>query len=246
MTGKGTAIRRRYRRAAIIVEADFFVLPIFTQRVRLGDLQESSFEDAMNAPLQSFDLPTFGSSPHDYPMDEYETITAFDVTMPPGIAGGTRGRTSEYYPARVELGKTPDLSAFRVRRGRSPYGVTAILVGRSVETKRFVFGLLAVVAGLVLSLTLYVLRSRREMGGAGLLVGAGAILVALLPLRAVLIPADVHELTLVDLLLGFLIVWLAALGIWSIPVPPLKQKSAAVGSKPPTEAAAVNRPVRRY
>jgi hypothetical protein len=197
----------------------------------------------MNAPLQYFDLPTFGSSPHDYPLDEYETITAFTVTMPRGIVGGKR-RRSEYYPARVALGRTPDLSVLRVQQSPSSQGVIAIFVERSVETKRFVFGLLLVVAGLVLSLTLYMVRSRREMGGAGLLVGAGAILVALLPLRAVLIPADVRGLTLVDLVLGFLIVWLAALGIWSIPVPRLKPKGAAQGVYPSDGGSSDKRRVR--
>lgn len=68
---------------------------------------------------------------------------------------------------------------------------------------------------LIAALVVAVVSLRPRESGRDLVTGAAAILVALLPIRAVLVPSDLPGITLVDLALGWEVGLLTALTAWT-------------------------------
>jgi hypothetical protein len=215
------SVRRPYRRATIAVEIGVFFFPEYVTSITLGKLIQAGLGDTLTGALRTFIFPTFGFS-QDYPFDQYEAQGTVFVEFPSWIVSDKRQATGAF-EAHPDVSEAANLTQFSVTTGQVDVQNLVIVIQRTGASKRFVLGLLGLFAAVVLALVLYVARSRRGLRGTDLFVAAAAIFIALLPLRAVLVPAGLSDFTLVDLSLGCLIAFLVAVGVWSMPIPPLRR-----------------------
>jgi hypothetical protein len=172
---------------------------------------------------------TLQSAPDRYPFDWYATfgvtdaefgangpspiglLNRYDQYAPPAYNG--------YIPFRLDVLQAADISPFVVQAGASAEpnggssGVTLQLVRRGT-TKLWVVVIAFIPLLLAAALAAVVFGSSSSTGRlkpegfAGLV----AVLLAVLPIRIVLVPADLSDITLVDYLLGFEVAMLTALG----------------------------------
>jgi hypothetical protein len=226
----GRVLRFRRDRGQLNVPARLKVLMTFTgdqlaiRTVKFTALTPQA-PGGLTAGPGPFNLTLGGNGPQSYPLDDYATAVGVNLHWPVGITiTGPNGPHDS--PGKIVVYASPHLRDTRtvVASNPSPRYVT-VEVRRSLSTVVFVFALLTALAALTLSLAIARWQSTEGPRGVEMLVGVAAILVALLPVRSVLVPADISTLTLVDLLLGTLMTALAVLGVWAIPLP---------GSKPGT------------
>jgi len=122
------------------------------------------------------------------------------------------GRMLDDPPLAVYLIDAPDLSGYGIAAGVSRGGVVTVLLRRARRTQWFVLSLLLI----PLLLIVVVARLARRSSGArtDIAIGAGAVLLALLPIRAALVPANIGSLTLVDYILGVEVALLTLVIVW--------------------------------
>jgi hypothetical protein len=177
------------------------------------------------APLRSF-VVTLGANPHRYPFDWY----AMRADLETGDADGGQfaycspgapslATCSSSVPTRVELFDDSSLSGYSVRASLSPPSapdgarVLVLKLERDAVTKLYVVvvALIPLVLGLLLLLVFVAVVPRKRAVGPDAIAGVAAVLLAILPIRLVLVPGDVTILTLVDYWLGIEMAVLAAL-----------------------------------
>lgn len=214
-----------------------------TYKVTLGSLQEpkvprrflpSHYRDpgTLVIALPPTTVHVYGV-PADYPRDSYEGLLIVTVTLPPSVrdvvppfevaslrgtgipaSGSASPRPyvgSDLRPYDTFVGyfqNTTENEFFRISRGSS--------------TTWFVWLILSL--PILLGLAILLRGFLREPTGSETLIGLGAILIAILPLRAVVVPADVRGLSLVDYILGSEMALLALVAV--ILAVPRKRSSA--------------------
>jgi hypothetical protein len=191
------------------------------QRIPLGRFNASPDPAMKVLTLRPLTLPLLGNE-EDYPFDQYSLSARIDLALPQALILKAPGRPPlSSVPLRIELVAANDLRGYRVTagtRGRNASGLgvastgVAIRLRRVHRTQAYVIALLTI--PLLLIAVLAVASRRRRAGDANVVIGAAAVLLALLPIRAVLVPADVASLTLVDWALGAEVALLALLVVW--------------------------------
>lgn len=156
---------------------------------------------------------TVDGKDEDYPFDVYST----DIAATAYIEGAVRhsaiyGGDPFEIPARVEPAADADLRGYRVvaGHGSDPSDFT-ILVSRAGQTQTYVIVLLLIPL-LLIAVLARARQSRR--GSSENIVGAAAVMLALLPIRAVLVPSEIGSLTLVDYALSVEVALLALVVVW--------------------------------
>ncbi|WP_143050914.1 hypothetical protein [Amycolatopsis pretoriensis] len=138
-----------------------------------------------------------------FPDDQYSLHQAFDLLLPDGYTlSGTKNKSLSLavLPLRNEA-----LTDWRtVVRNTSPTWYVELLLERSSNVRKFVYGV--AIAPLVLGLAAMVIWLRRRDRVPFELAAA---ILALLPLRSVLVPNDVPGITRLDTVLGIELVFIA-------------------------------------
>jgi hypothetical protein len=176
-------------------------------------------------PLGTVTVPV-AVRPDRYPLDWYATQGSFGVGLiynsPPPVGfrivtHGTPSVVTKALPCRVQVLADPDLSPLTLEASASPCtfpgGELSLQLHRPGETQLFVLvvALIPFVVEVLLGLALLRRRAPRANGiGAEVFVGVTAVLLAILPIRLVLVPTDITGLTLVDYILGTEMAVLAA------------------------------------
>jgi hypothetical protein len=159
--------------------------------------------------LRPVTLPLVGNS-EDYPLDVYSLAAALDVTLPLNVIYRSARRRSIYtLPMQIVAVASSDLRSFRIDAQTSG-GELRLRLLRATRTRSFVVALLAIPL-LLIAMLFRATASSRSPRGTEVVVGAAAVMLALLPIRAVLVPSDVVSLTLVDYGLGIEVALLALL-----------------------------------
>jgi hypothetical protein len=193
----------------------------FTARLdRIAVAQTSSTNSAAPQPIGSVTIPLEGY-PRRYPLDQYQAsigvsisgtcaamAPTIEVLADPGVGN------FDWSSAQPNAGTG---SAIAVTKGQQPicssaaYPV-AIAAHRPATTRLFVLALVAIPLLLIVLLSLRLSDGTpRSIDG---LVGVTAIMLAILPIRTVLVPGDITSLTLVDFALATEMALLATGTVW--------------------------------
>lgn len=212
------AVRPRYANAGIrllVLDGDPGV--VHERELPLKLLYRSGFDylnfvGARILGVQPFSV-TLAGKDEDYPFDEYSTEISVAAYLD-GVVRRSGMKVGDPFeiPARVEPAVGADLRGYRVvaGRGNDPADIT-IRLSRAPQTQQYVLALLLIPL-LLLAVLARATRGRRD--GTDTIVGAAAVMLALLPIRAVLVPSDIGSLTLVDWALGVEVALLALLLVW--------------------------------
>jgi len=167
--------------------------------VPLGRYEGQAPSGGVERRLPSWTLPIVGSS-QDYPLDQYAFAVSGQLMLPPDLSSMRLDAAFEtgQQGLRGDQGTDRDFLVVRVSRARAP--------------QAFVVGLLLI--PLLLIAVLALARRGGSTSGTETIVGAVAVLLALLPIRAVLVPADITSLTLVDYALGAQVALLATIVVF--------------------------------
>ena len=160
--------------------------------------------------------------PDSYPLVCYSSDTYINVALPPQVLLAHDGGFATYLPTTIHVQAGPGVGDFFVRHTKLVEGSDeaqelVIRLDRELSAKLFVFGLLGSLVVLAVAIAIAVFapgrsRSRSELHDLALAIAAVAL--AVLPLRAVLVPAELEGQTFVDWLLGAGVVMLAAIALW--------------------------------
>lgn len=165
--------------------------------------------------LGDFKLPLAGSEAS-YPLDRFSGHAELKLALEEDGPTSAQAFWCAHGPivCTKEFTTTlPTVGAFIRGPGIAPYKISATMRGgrfqislaRPLATQGFVLAvaLIPLLLACVLALVLFGGRTRSGGVGADSVTGIVAVLLAILPIRLVLVPAEVSELTLVDYLLGF-------------------------------------------
>ena len=177
------------------------------------------------AALRRFVIP-LTANPQRYPFDRYAMLTDLEVGDADAgrfvycpLGESNRARCSFSVPTRVEIFDDSSLSGYVLRASLGPpeppdgARTFALRVERDGATKLYVVvvALIPLILGLLLLVVFVGLAPRKRAVGPEAIAGVAAVLLAILPIRLVLVPGDVTILTLVDYWLGIEMAILAAL-----------------------------------
>lgn len=157
---------------------------------------------------KEFELGAGFARPEMYPSDYgwFTYIVRLEIPAPFSLREGNHFAFNVPLCVRFQPGTADDGRAIRFAATRPDEfeGEIDVLVMRSAMISLFTYVLSAVpmILALLLAHALFCTAGGASIRPHEMLVGAAAILLALLPLRAVLVPPDVPSLTRVDVLLG--------------------------------------------
>jgi hypothetical protein len=170
------------------------------------------------ASLGQLTLPLSSTQPS-YPFDWYAT----SADIYPGFGGVVTYRSNlGYTPVpqfQFVVAQDPDVGPFHLAAGVDA-GFLTLRLSRDTTTRWYVLvvALIPLVLAALLVVVLFSRRpSTRDQLGPEAIIGVAAALLAVLPIRLVLVPADLPGLTLLDYWLGFVMAMLAAVacvGVW--------------------------------
>lgn len=153
-----------------------------------------------------------GSGATRYPSDLYAFVADVDARFIP--LGGETARRDLPALVTVQLGYSfTGMVADAQQQADLEDGSIAMIIRRTAATVRFVYLLTAAPAVLILIVFLSLFRPFRART-AGTDVGVAVGLLAIFPLRAVLVPPDIPGITFLDRLLGLQVVAIVAAAAW--------------------------------
>jgi hypothetical protein len=181
-----------------------------TRKATIGSIlnstdQSTGERDPVN--LGVWTIPLLGNS-SDYPLDSYTTSGIWVVGLPSGTQVVLPNSIHGDYIVLPEISATPGPADLEWHWGNAPNVGWALVASRAFPNGLFIFVLLLLPILLFFGLLLTMIsrkgRESRDYSGltGDLIVGVGAFLIALLPVRAVLVPPDVPQFTFVDYVLG--------------------------------------------
>jgi hypothetical protein len=181
---------------------------------------------------------SLAAAPGRYPFDWYalQGELSLEGVSEHGISL-CRPYCSSYVPLRVSVFRGAGIAPFAFKM--SILHLESPQEGNRIITMRFeranvtrwyivIVALIPLVLGLLLCLVLF--RPESELGtriGPEAIAGVAAVLLAILPIRLVLVPTEISEPTLVDYWLGFEMALLAALGCLAV------RRAMGVRERPP-------------
>lgn len=213
-TPYGPRFDKKFRNSDVTVQ----LKPIYpnanhTLRIPLRDLENVLVTKVLH--LRTVNMLLQGDET-DYPRDNFDVSGIVEMFLPPGTfirdSNGERKRTVEW-PGKFYFARSQAMGGMDVQIAHPRGGWFEIYIERSRATGIFVVGVLLVPILLFFGLWLLGYLNRRQPP-TELFIGAAAVIVALLPIREVLVPPKTSGLTLVDYALGFELTLLAALAIW--------------------------------
>lgn len=177
-------------------------------RVSIESILDQKDPSGLRGPvdLGVISIPVFGNVVS-YPFDSYSTSGLWVVSPPAGMEVISSGSIRfNWTPAPLEVAATPDAGNLAWHWGYVQSVGDVIEANRIPSIEFFVF----LVAGLPLLLFVGLLalvwpilnNPDRRRFPAELLVGVGAFLLAMIPVRAVLVPAEISQITVTDYILG--------------------------------------------
>jgi hypothetical protein len=194
----------------------------FRNRVTAFPLRSLVDPGPSDRPPESAAVITLGirySATNRYPDDWYAAATSFRMQLPDGLIWSTPYLTSSEIPADVQIadtsGSTDKMlylsdSSFLENTDEDPFSANpsiSIIVRRPALTQLFVWSM-ALTPALLLPVILFQLIGERKEDHApsrtarNVSLELAAAVLAILPLRQVLVPSEVQGLTTVDYLLG--------------------------------------------
>jgi hypothetical protein len=232
-------LRRRFESDAFTVDVvDNGTNLVLRRQMPLAALTRPRISyEQLGAPFDTYSLPSVvfpaDGSPQDFPLDNYLISGSVDVTLPPGVPSNHPTIPSE---ATIVAVYEPDMHGFNIEMSRTnaAQGSLSAVVTRAPAVVYFTVTLALIPLPLVVVLVFTLSFRPRHTEPAELLLAGGAILIAVLPIRAVLVPPSLSSLTLVDLCLGAEMGILMAVIIWN-----------AVSPSTPTETGKRQRLVER-
>jgi len=171
--------------------------------------QREPFSQRVREPIHigTLTLPLLGSA-DDYPFDDYAAAGNWTVTVPDGTEIVFPGSIRIAYLLTPRIVMSPGAADLKWRWGNVPSIGLALEASRSISSQLFICVIVLLPLLLFLSVLLTLMPRRVRQGRASgrfpaeLLVGVGAFLLAVLPVRAVLVPSNIPRLTVVDYALG--------------------------------------------
>jgi hypothetical protein len=150
-------------------------------------------------------IPFLGNATN-YPFDNYSATGNWFVTPPTGMVVRSKESIRFVYIISPTVAATPDAGNLTWRWGSLPSIGDVIEANRTLSTQVFV-SLIAVLplllfVGLLAAVWPITNNPERHRFPAELLVAVGAFLLAVIPVRTVLVPAEISQLTIVDYILG--------------------------------------------
>lgn len=155
------------------------------------------------------------ATPESYPFDSYALKLVSYLELPPGVALRLGSQHFFVPPMNISVAFSPTLSQMDPRkptpRRDASLGAIDFALHRSMPILWFVVGVGIVPLLLAIALWLRLLARYRagHMADLDWVLGVGAIALAVLPIRAVLVPADVTVITALDSVLGLALLLLA-------------------------------------
>jgi hypothetical protein len=210
-------VRKRFRRLAIRVVVDGGEAGRIIRRIALADLHPSTDLGVATYSVPGVRLPIDGY-PQDFPLDNYSFGATVLLRAPTGTITHHQGSTSYGVGAEARIVPVvqPDLTGYTIRASAHDAfgGYLRASAARAPMISTFA-GLLSLIPLLLIgALVAVVLSPGHRTSRVDLLVGGAAILLAVLPIRSVLVPSDVSSVTLVDLVLGWEVALLTLLTVW--------------------------------
>jgi hypothetical protein len=179
-----------------------------TRTVTIQSILEQSNPSALRGPvdLGVISMPVLGNVVS-YPFDSYSMAGLWVVSPPPGMAvTSSEGIRFSWAPPPLAVATTPDAGNLAWHWGDVQSLGDVIEASRILPIKAFVFliaGLpLLLFIGLLALIRPVVADADRRRFPAELLAGVGAFLLAIIPVRTVLVPTDISQITVTDYILG--------------------------------------------
>ncbi len=182
----------------------------WTRQVSISEMlkqREPLSRDREPIHVGTLTLPLLGN-PGDYPLDTYSTAGLWVVQVPNRMQIVFPGSVRLSYIVTPRISVSPGTADLKWRWDNTSDAGLVLEASRSFPSQLFIIILLLLPILLFLGLLLTLIpRSAHESHTSSrlpteLLVGVGAFLLAVLPVRAVLVPSDVPRLTVVDYVLG--------------------------------------------
>lgn len=204
-------LSERVTQATFAVTYEGFLPEVsLTREVRIGSILRSS--DPLSggmAPVNVgvWTMPLLGDS-SDYPLDTYTTSGLWTIEVPSGTQILFPDSVRDSYIVTPQISVNPGTADLEWHWGSPPNSGWALVASRAFPNEVFIFVLLLLPILLFLGVLLILISRKTNSGLEGgrlpgeLVIGVGAFLVALLPVRAVLVPPNVPQFTFVDYVLG--------------------------------------------
>lgn len=230
--GSGTADQIQRQSAGASSRAPMLTIPTLGSVFTLNLAQISALElqnGGAFQPVGAVTVPIDGS-PRMYPLDSYRSaidvqLLNTDMALTIRIVADPGVRSFDWSSAQNSGGSAISFTKGQGVTGLGTFHSVAIAANRPDEIRLFVLCLVAIPLALIALLALRLYEGTpRSIDG---LVGVTAILLAILPIRAVLVPGDIASLTLVDFALATEMAVLAAGAVWWYLWPSSAAQSAA-------------------
>jgi hypothetical protein len=149
---------------------------------------------------------SMAGDPQRYPLDSYQSSLGVTVGVPTALVAGS-------FTTSVEVIADPGVRAFDWSFGTNKSGTTTLRAHRPLTTDLFVLSIAAIplVVFTLMAVRLFQGSSRPIEG----FFAVATIMLTILPIRLVLVPAEITSLTLVDYALGSEMALLAAIAALS-------------------------------
>ncbi len=176
-----------------------------TRTVTIQSILEQSDPSGGRGPvdLGVVSIPIFGNA-ISYPLDSYSATGLWDVSLPVNMEDVTSNSIGVGWTGPTNVVATPNAGNIAWRFAGGPD--FTIQANRVLAVKVFVLLIsilpLLLFFGLLALLRQFMSEPNRDRFPVELVVGVGAFLLAIIPTRAVLVPSDISQTTVVDYILG--------------------------------------------
>ncbi len=178
-----------------------------TRTVSIQSILEQADSSGTRGPvdLGVVSIPLFGNAT-DYPLDSYSATGLWVVSLPVNMVDATSSSIGDAWTGPTDVAATPDADNIAWYWGFAQGPGDIIEANRILTVKVFVLLIsvlpLLLFIGLLSLLQSLIGETNRARFPAELLVAIGAFLLAIIPVRAVLVPSDISQTTVIDYILG--------------------------------------------
>jgi hypothetical protein len=207
----------------------------FTRAVTIGSIlrQVDNLGPRRPVDLGIFGIPLVGDAAN-YPFDNYSMAGVWTVFVPSNMQVAINNSVGiGWIPASIDVAAIPDAGNIAWKWGYIRGLGDAVEADRTYSLKSFVMLLVALplllFIGLLALVRSIIGNSPRYRFPAELLVGVGAFLLAIIPIRAVLVPADFSQITVTDYILGTEMAVIVASSLMIVAAGSMKPRTKPVG-----------------
>jgi hypothetical protein len=148
-------------------------------------------------------IPIFGNAVS-YPLDSYSAEGQWDVSAPAGMEDITSSSIGDDWTPQIVVTATPNADNIAWRFEQENLFIIEASRISSVQVFVLLISILPLLLffGLLALLRSFIGGPNRDRFPAELVIGLGAFLLAIIPVRAVLVPSDISQTTVIDYILG--------------------------------------------